>query len=323
MWGSNKDQTPLQIAVYDSDSFSPFSIAVLRGHLDVARAILETVRIQHQQKETKGRERFSMTTSDDADYSNEEGSSDDHGIRIYSEKIDDQFTIDDVGEVAGQVKCEVTPLEVLSANCRAWLFIPENKEVFPCGELWEVQPPHPHNLIQYAIWIDNVDLLVFLLDLGRRFVTTSTEESSHTYTVSETDFQFAIQLGRLRCLTELVRRTGAGIRLDQLVEKSGVRVKEKPKFYQGLSVHGKKRADWAAAGRKMQMEQPKDMHPPLLVAALKGSLNSVEWFLSTAPGRHYIEFTTAHKHDKRLRRLAQAEGGVEGALTTWLSSRST
>lgn len=321
MWGPDNDQTPLQISVRDNGSFSPFTIAVLRGHLGVAKAILEIVRIQYQPKEPKGRERYNMRTDDDdTDNSDEELTCDDHGIRIYSEMIDDKFTIDDVGEVANQVKCQVTPLEVLSYSCSASAFIPKDERVLLSGGHHDLSP---NNLVQYAIFMDNIDLLVYLLELGRKFSTTSdAEESSRIYTVSQADFEFAIGLSRLRCLTELIRRSGAGIRLDELVEKSGVEVKEKPKYYQGLSVYGKKRADWAAAGRGIRLTQPLDMHPPLLIAALKGSLNSVEWFLSTAPARYYTEFTATHKHDKRVKQLAQAKGGVEGSLATWLGSSS-
>ena len=35
--------------------------------------------------------------------------------------------------------------------------------------------------------------------------------------------------------------------------------------------------------------------PPLLQAALKGSLASVEWFLSDMPTRQYLEFAGTHK----------------------------
>ncbi|KAL1998839.1 hypothetical protein VTN02DRAFT_5497 [Thermoascus thermophilus] len=301
MWGPDKDQTPLQMSVRDQGSFSPFAVAVLRGHLDVARAILDIVRIQYRPKEPKGRARYNMRTDDD------------DRIRIYSEVIDDPFTIHDVGEVAHQVKCPVTPLEVLSYTCPASAFIPEDERVRLAGGSHDLGPM---SLVQYAIYTDNLDLLVYLLELGRKFSATgAAEESSRPG-----DFELAIGLGRLRCLTELIRRTGAGIRLDDLVEQSGVAVPEKPKYYQGLSVYGKKRADWAAAGRGNRPTRPLEMHPPLLLAALKGSLASVEWFLSTAPARYYAEFTATHRHDERVKQLALAKGGVEGSLATWLGS---
>jgi hypothetical protein len=48
-------------------------------------------------------------------------------------------------------------------------------------------------------------------------------------------------------LSIMVKSTGVGIPLNALVKKSGVELETKPKYYQGLSVGGKKRADWAQA----------------------------------------------------------------------------
>ncbi|KAL1965133.1 hypothetical protein VTN77DRAFT_6046 [Rasamsonia byssochlamydoides] len=340
MWGPNQDQIPLQIAVADQDGFSPFSIAVLRGHLEVGKAILEIVCAQYQPEESDGRVSFHLSIDDDP--SGDEH--DDDGIRIGSEIIDEQFTIDNIGEVSAQVKCQITPVKLLSWRFPAYRF-EDNRvnKVISSGKASgeSISAPsdsltaayrakrnseecRPYNLVQYAIWRDDVDLLVFLLDLGRKFSSIGTEaESSHMYTVSEADFVLAIKLGHVRCLAELIKRTGAGISLDEIADHSGVERKEAPTYYQGLSVHGKKRADWAAAGGgRRRFRQHKDGHPPLLVAAYEGSLDSVEWFLSTAPERHYSEFTTAYQHDERLKRLAQAKLGVERSMASWLGLRN-
>lgn len=58
--GEKKDEPPLQIAVRDYVDLSPFSIAVLRDHLDTAAAILEISRAQYVPKEKKGTGRYSM-----------------------------------------------------------------------------------------------------------------------------------------------------------------------------------------------------------------------------------------------------------------------
>lgn len=58
--GEKNDEPPLQIAVRDYVNLSPFSIAVLRDHLDTAAAILEISRAQYVPKEKRGTERYSM-----------------------------------------------------------------------------------------------------------------------------------------------------------------------------------------------------------------------------------------------------------------------
>lgn len=59
---------------------------------------------------------------------------------------------------------------------------------------------------------------------------------------------------------------------------------------------------------------------PLLTAALRGSLDSVEWFLSDTPKRQYLEFgeSPTAKEDPRLRRVMQSPGGFDGAVSKWL-----
>jgi len=64
--------------------------------------------------------------------------------------------------------------------------------------------------------------------------------------------------------------------------------------------------------------------PPLLHAALAGSIESVEWFLSDAPHRHYAEFgkSKAARNDGRLKHLNQASGGFERSVSRWLGLQS-
>jgi hypothetical protein len=112
-----------------------------------------------------------------------------------------------------------------------------------------------------------------------------------------------------------------GIPLNELVQKSGVEIKTKPRYYQGLSVGGKKRADWAQApGGNQQVIEEKI--PPLLQAAHLGSIDSVEWFMSDAPLRRYKEFAEANNNDKRIKTLESGKG-FDKSIGIWLNSKST
>lgn len=64
---------------------------------------------------------------------------------------------------------------------------------------------------------------------------------------------------------------------------------------------------------------------PLLLAALDGRIESVEWFLSDTPSRHYLAFakSKAAREDAKLKHLAQAPGGVDGAISKWLNDQRT
>lgn len=330
MWGPDNEEPPLQIAVTDRNGFSPFSIAVLRGYLSVAKAVLEIVQAQYKPTEQKGHTRYGM----------EEAGEDGDEPRIYNEIIDDQYTVENIGEVATQVECPITPLTVFSWDCAAFFFTEQDGEIdskqraiqsaidlvsSSGGIMILGSGSHkeytPKNLVEYAIWTDNVGLLVFLLDLGQDLTNRNTEAESTIHTPPECVFQLAIILGRLHCLSELIKRTGAGLPIDELAKKSGVASTEKPRFYQGLSIRGKKRADWASAGG-WPGRQSSYRSPPLLAAAYYGKLESTKWFLSKEPGQQYLAFTETYEHDGRLKQLKQSAKGVEGSLLNWLSLRS-
>lgn len=61
---------------------------------------------------------------------------------------------------------------------------------------------------------------------------------------------------------------------------------------------------------------------PLWYAALAGSIESVEWFLSDAPLRCYLEFGQSEKAkaDKRWQHLSQSAGGIAQAVSRWLNA---
>lgn len=87
-------------------------------------------------------------------------------------------------------------------------------------------------------------------------------------------------------------------------------------------MHGKKRPAWINAARGTYSESVTDSAVPLLTAAFKGSLQSVEWLLSDAPARHYLDFAEAYKHDKYIEHLNKNAGGFEKLLKRWLGTRS-
>lgn len=86
--------------------------------------------------------------------------------------------------------------------------------------------------------------LKFLLDIGEHFSAQkldSEDETSGFYAFADQEFKIAIELGRVELLGEIIKRTGAGLPLEHLVKDTGVELKVKPRYYQGLTVYGKKR----------------------------------------------------------------------------------
>lgn len=86
--------------------------------------------------------------------------------------------------------------------------------------------------------------LIFLIDVGERLAAQKLDlddEVSGFYSFPDEEFQYAVEQGRVELLGEIIKRTGAGLPLEHLVKHTGVEVKEKPRYYQGLTVYGKKR----------------------------------------------------------------------------------
>ncbi|KAF2817234.1 ankyrin repeat protein [Mytilinidion resinicola] len=323
-WGDDSDRTPLKIAVTDDEGFSPFSIAILRHHFPVAKALLEIAKAQYKPTEAKGTEIYNLAESDD-EYSEEEEDDSDNDIRIDKQIIDKPFTIENIGEISTQVKSTTQPAEILSWSCDVWKYfevLPDGRVYFYGSSTRKADLHKVDSLLKFAIFSNDDELFKFLLALSTEYKSASVEEMPRVPTFSNSDFEYAIGLGRFDLLGQMIKHAGAGLALDALVKKSGVKIEERPRYYQGLSVHGTKRSDWAAAGRRSQMRTTvSESWPPALSAAANGNIESVEWFLGDTPTRLYLEFAETNKADKRLRQLAQANGGFDKVLSTWLGAR--
>lgn len=89
-----------------------------------------------------------------------------------------------------------------------------------------------------------MEKLKFLLDIYEYWtaqVLDADDEVSGFYSFPVYDFKIAIEEGRVELLSEIIRRTGAGLPLESMVKNTGVELQVKPRWYQGLTVYGKKR----------------------------------------------------------------------------------
>ncbi|KAI1456874.1 ankyrin [Annulohypoxylon moriforme] len=318
-WGTDGQEPPLKIAVSDVKGNSPFSLAFLHGYYEVSKAILEIAQAQWVPQSDKTT-RFTMNKQedDDEDCSGEESESDNGDeVDVYKKVIDNQFTIENIGQVSTQVKSHVLASTLLDWSVPTFVLCD--------GSL---KARKNNTLIQFAISENDIKAFEFLIDLHIHFTREEPiedkDESRRFYTFPQCNFDHALKLGRTEMLAIVIRRVGAGIPIEDLVKKSGTKPDVKPRYYQGLSVYGKKRADWAKAGRNLVFKPTGSKIPPLLSAALQGSLESIEWFISDTPMRHYVEFRKSKvaKEDARLKHLTEASGGFDRAIAKWLGIQS-
>lgn len=318
-WETRKTgrQAPLKIGIEDRNGFTPFSIAVLRGHYDLAKKIVEICAAQyHKEDGLNSRKRWTLKTSSDNGYDEEDSDydSDNHQaydhLPIFAELVSEEFTIDNLGEVATLVKSDILPLTMINATC------------YPNRLLGTTHEVGTSSLLMYAVKIDNMDIFKFIMQLGaeQQALLAEEDDDQKCFSIDMGIFQEALSRGRTTMLAEMVRASGVAIPLNDLIKKSGIELKSKPKYYQGLSVGGKKRADWAQApGETTYVDE--ETTPPLLQSAKFGNIDSVEWFMSNGPMRRYKEFAEANKHDKRIKTL-QSGKGFEKTISTWLNAQS-
>ncbi|OKO96895.1 hypothetical protein PENSUB_10449 [Penicillium subrubescens] len=325
MWGPAKDQLPLQMSRSDALGLTCLQISVMRGHLRVAKAILGIIRVQYKVKEPEARQHFEMDIDTDGE------SSDDEGLNIVGHTVNEQFTYENVGEVASKVESDVSPRVALQRLFRPRLFleeeVPGKEDLRLVGmNNWSASSYlMVNNLFKYAIFKNDLDLLDWLLKTGHECASTDPADKT-AFTLGQEELQLAILLGHTDCLGLLIQGTAAGLPLLKLSKASGVAAQEEPEYYQGLSIRGQKRKDWADAGRPENGQLSRGSNeagrPPVLISALQGKMASTEWLLGTAPSRYYLEYVNAHLEDENIQRLSQAKLGLEASVLKWLQNRN-
>ncbi|KIX96415.1 uncharacterized protein Z520_07681 [Fonsecaea multimorphosa CBS 102226] len=346
---------PLQVAVMDLRGFTPFSIAAFRGHYELAQLIVEIAKVQYQPDDESKRYHYVLGTDEyndgDSDFSDDsDGTEHSARVRVLAELVDETFTVNDIAAVADNVKSRVSPAVMTSWTCqiaRALEGATDERQVRhvfggvhaqniyvndQSNQSWawfnaafeSTSQMNRSSLVRYAIFANNIALLKFIIKVGNNLAGQKDEDGLQVIAISKADFDLAVRLGRVDMIGEMIKSTGFGFPLQKVFQKSGIQLEEKPKYYQGLSVYGKKRKDWAEAGRTgyraRQVES--DVGVPLLAAAVEGNLKTTEYFMSDAPLRHYLEFAETLKEDKRIQALALAKGGIRGTLNAWLSTRN-
>lgn len=314
-------ESPLQIAVQDSNKFSPFSIAVLRGHIELARAIVGIAGLQYAKHTGDKRIRYKLMLHADEDLSNDDDSDYSAGLHdgalpMTTEVIDDQLTVDDLGGLCEAVKSDVSPASMMKWQCHA------HRISLACKDV-EAFSNSNVTLMDFAV--DKNDLALFRilleLDMEQQKLAADDSDESHRYIFPGSLFQRAIDQGRTHMLAEAIKTTGVGFPLQSMIKTQGLEVQSKPKYYQGLSVAGKKRKDWARAPGTFERKSCGTTRP-LLLAAYGGSVDSLDWFLSDAPLRLYREWAEANKDDKAIQALQQAKNGFDGSVQRWLNAKS-
>ncbi|CAG9988902.1 unnamed protein product [Clonostachys byssicola] len=351
--GPNEGQPPLKMSVKDSQSNNAFSLAFLRGHYDAAKVVLEIVKSQWApQEQPKMQYKMREDVEDDED---DEMSEEENELQIVGEKADGKSTIDNIGVVSMVVTSTTKPHEMINYEVPRFIMKDGQAERFDQGTLFRHCFKHDDRhgmqfLIEQAqYWVsqkydsakagvsDKEDEEMKELDQeedemeedidedndSQKNKEGEEEEQHGVFRFPEADLQYGIRNGKTELLGLVIAHTGAGVPLETLVKELDLTEKKKPKYYQGLTVYGKKRSDWANAGRETVAETRSGLsNSPLRYAARSGSIESVKYFLNERPYQLYSDFESSSlaARDPYIQLLNKVPGGYNRAVSKWLKS---
>jgi hypothetical protein len=254
-WDEARREPPLKIAVSDAILNSPFSVAFFRGHYDVAWGIAEIAHGQYAPgKDEKklyelklgGRDDMSVGEDSENEYNSDED--DDLEPRIVAKKAEKLFTIDNIGEVSMQVQSEHKPLHFISMGCQAFESrdgLPDPATASYVPSPWDHFITHDTDPRTFGLYLD------MCVHFGGKKYEGRHGTDYVPFTLPRDIMRRIVESGKVDLLREVIRRTGAGIPLDDLVKRTKVERKEGGgEYYQGLSVYGKKRYVSASKARR-------------------------------------------------------------------------
>ncbi|KAL8970120.1 MAG: hypothetical protein Q9197_003977 [Variospora fuerteventurae] len=334
-WGPQKDRKPLHVATQDYGGFTPFAIAMIRHHLETAKLLVGIANAQFKESDgSKSQRRYEIAGGSDYDnYNSEEDNSEEENsedLNICSRVVDQTYTYDNIVDLQNSVGSQVSASEMLWRPAAVWWFLdkPEKaaRDAFGCGKanikramesgsemrdvvesLLTSSKDAFLGLGRYAMVSRDIALFRFWLQCCREASKMKQKVDFTTVDFLAEDFLFALERGYVEEMAEMIKISGVELPLDALIKKSGIAQAEKPRYYQGLSIGGKKMTGWARErDGKASRSAMSESTPPLLHAARLGSLPAVEWFLSDTPLRLYREYRDQNKDDTRLRKLTEA-----------------
>ncbi|KAL9581294.1 MAG: hypothetical protein Q9212_003986, partial [Teloschistes hypoglaucus] len=348
-WGPDGKHKPLQASVQDSMGFTAFAIAMYRRRFETAKLLLGIVDAQFLEPDKEKAKRRYLMRQEDSEYDESTDEDSDEGLDISSEVVDDTYTYDNVAALQDTVGSSVSASSMIQTYGQVWWFLdrpereamktlgqetPRNdgscgngRSAFDTFQAYSSSALYQSyvNLGRYAIVSRDMKLLRFWLQCCQDAANMKWKNSKPTGVgCTGEDFKFALQHGYVEALAELIRVTGVELPIDALIQSSGVEKAEKPKYYQGLSIGGQKMTAWAKehGSSHVRLSSVTEKTAPFLQAAYAGGLPAVEWFLSDTPLRLYREYREKHKDDEKLRKLADAPGGFEQAVGSWLKQRN-
>lgn len=184
--------------------------------------------------------------------------------------------------------------------------------------------------LSYAIFQNDIELFRFILKLAAE----TKEGGTLTYLNFDANLRrsrygksnhlrLALTLGRIEILEEIMKAVPFGIPFSELEEADEEFQMQKPQYYQGLTVYGTKRKDWASSSYPAYATNSENMQKPIQIAVYYGQLDSIKWLLSDRPFECLKAFIEAHPDDMKTKLLKKQGDGLGFLLQKGLGVETT
>ncbi|RPB14615.1 ankyrin [Morchella conica CCBAS932] len=308
--GEGENKLPaLRMAVVDTFGHSTLFVALRNRNWEMAKLIMAIIQEQYEIPEGESAGKRYVLGSD------EDGDEDE----IRSTEGDNEFTIENIGVRKGLTKCDISPFGYLTAdNMFQSRFIDREDHDKLAGTGALNGAPWKWTLLSWAIYKDDMELFRFLLKLAddceengaNKFMDHSADFSVNPYGTRRGHTRLALTLGRITMLEEIMKTIPFGIPFEELEESDEELQQQKPQFYQGLTVYGTKRKDWASSSYPAYGTESDKKHKPAHVAVSCGNLASIKWLLSERPYECLKEFMIANPNHIRAKILKKQGDGL-------------
>lgn len=124
-------------------------------------------------------------------------------------------------------------------------------------------------------------------------------------------------------LEEIMKTVPFGISWSELEEADEELQMQKPQYYQGLTVYGTKRKDWASNSYPAFGTGSGKVQKPAQIAVYFGQLESIKWLLSDRPFKCLQGFMEAHPGSMHTKLLTKQGDGLGFLLQKGLGVETT
>ncbi|KAJ6261350.1 hypothetical protein Dda_4020 [Drechslerella dactyloides] len=313
------DQTPLLIATQNQLQYSLFSVAVYRKHSTEFLDLLLSIATAQYQPEQEREKRYDPYREDSDEYSDPDADSEED-VELRVEQVDltdGKLTIDNIATLGKEVKSKMKAADIINQAFPFILDVPgvKNKRKLPNA-----------SITYQATRVGDLELVKYLKTTLEKLNGPNVKPSSSVLLDrnENSEVNCAIKWGRIDILREFMSRDGAGALFfekqskDEKGDEDEDEAVEKPKYYLGLSIHGKKRQDWAKAANPNAADTTTttNQQPLALFAACHGSREVFEWLETDEPEKALREYQQKLENSKDageniyLKTLRKADGAT-------------